>query len=181
MLLRNEQLGEHIFLLGVRPWFSDLGRPSKTPPAKNQSGKITMSLASIGTRILVTGAGGFIGHHLTKYLTEQGSWVRGVDIKYPAYERTSAEEFEIVDLRQRADCLQATRNVDQVYNLAANIGGIGIIEANKAVIVHDNTLINMNMLEAARLNGIKTTYIHLRLRISRLSAEESRRRSAKGV
>lgn len=114
-----------------------------------------MSLAGVGARILVTGAGGFIGHHLTKYLTEQGFWVRGVDIKYPAYERTSAEEFEILDLRRWADCLQATRNVDQIYNLAANMGGIGFIEANKAVIVHDNTLININMLEAARLNGVK--------------------------
>lgn len=108
-----------------------------------------------GTRILVTGAGGFIGHHLTAYLAGRGCWVRGVDIKPPEYEPTAAHEFEFLDLRRRADCLQATRNVDQVYNLAANMGGIGFIEANKAVVMHDNTLINMNMLEAARLNGIK--------------------------
>jgi nucleoside-diphosphate-sugar epimerase len=108
-----------------------------------------------GTRILVTGAGGFIGHHLTAYLAGRGCWVRGVDIKPPEYEPTAAHEFEFLDLRRRADCLQATRNVDQVYNLAANMGGIGFIEANKAVVMHDNTLINMNMLEAVRLNGIK--------------------------
>ena len=106
------------------------------------------------TRVLVTGAGGFIGHHLTRYLTEHGFWVRGADIKYPEYESSSAAQFEILDLRRRADCLQATRNIDQVYNLAANMGGIGFIEANKAVIMHDNTLININMLEAARLNGV---------------------------
>jgi GDP-D-mannose 3', 5'-epimerase len=106
-------------------------------------------------KVLVTGAGGFIGHHLTTFLTQQGFKVRGVDIKYPQYERTSAAEFEILDLRRRDDCLEATRSIDHVYNLAANMGGIGFIEANKAAIMHDNTLININMLEASRLNGVE--------------------------
>lgn len=114
-----------------------------------------MPMPSDEKRILVTGAGGFIGHHLTKYLSERGFWVRAVDVKYPEYEPSPANEFEILDLRRRDDCLQATRNVSQVFNLAANMGGIGFIEANKAVIMHDNTLININMLEAARLNGTK--------------------------
>lgn len=105
-------------------------------------------------KILVTGAGGFIGHHLVKYLKNRGYWVRGVDIKYPEYEQTLAQEFEILDLRRWANCLQAVRGVNQVYNLAANMGGIGFIESHKAEIVHDNILINMHMLEAARLNNI---------------------------
>jgi GDP-D-mannose 3',5'-epimerase len=107
------------------------------------------------TRVLVTGAGGFIGHHLVSYLKDRGYWVRGVDIKAPEYEATRADEFELLDLRRWGNCLQATRGIDEVYNLAANMGGIGFIEHNKAVIMHDNVLINIHMLEAARLNGIQ--------------------------
>ena len=106
-------------------------------------------------KVLVTGAGGFIGHHLVKYLTGRGYWVRGVDIKQPEYEATSANEFKILDLRQREDCLKAADGIDEVYGLAANMGGIGFIETNKAVIVRDNTLINLQSIEAARLNGVK--------------------------
>ncbi len=105
------------------------------------------------SKVLVTGAGGFIGHHLVKFLVGKGYAVRGVDLKQPEYEPTSADEFEILDLRRWPDCLQAARGVDEVYNLAANMGGIGFIESNKAVIMHDNVLINVHMLEAARLNG----------------------------
>jgi nucleoside-diphosphate-sugar epimerase len=102
----------------------------------------------------VTGAGGFIGHHLTKYLVERGYWVRGVDIKEPEYEGTHADEFRVLDLRFWENCLDATRDVDEVYALAANMGGIGFIETNKAVIVRDNTLINHHTIEAARVNGV---------------------------
>ena len=105
------------------------------------------------TRVLVTGAGGFIGHHLTRFLVDKGYWVRGVDLKYPEYERSAAHEFEILDLRRWPECLVATRQIDHVYNLAANMGGIGFIEAHKAEIMHDSVLINIHMLEAARLNG----------------------------
>ncbi|HVO25719.1 MAG TPA: NAD-dependent epimerase/dehydratase family protein [Candidatus Margulisiibacteriota bacterium] len=107
------------------------------------------------TRVLVTGAGGFIGHHLTRSLVERGYWVRGVDVKHPEYERSAAHEFELLDLRRWAECLQATRGVDHVYNLAANMGGIGFIAAHKAEIMHDNALINLHMLEAARVNGVQ--------------------------
>ena len=104
------------------------------------------------TRVLVTGAGGFIGHHLVKYLTARNYWVRGVDVKVPEYEKSAAQEFELLDLRRWPNCLQATRNVEHVYNLAANMGGIGFIESHKAEIMHDNALINLHMIEAARLN-----------------------------
>lgn len=106
-------------------------------------------------RVLVTGAGGFIGHHLTRYLVGRGYWVRGVDIKEPEYEPTAAHEFELLDLRSWENCLSATRDIDEVYGLAANMGGIGFIENNKAVIVRDNTLINLHSIEAARVNGVK--------------------------
>ena len=107
------------------------------------------------TKVLVTGAGGFIGHHLTKYLVGRGYYVRGVDIKEPEYEATAANEFLLLDLSKADNCLQATAGMDQVYGLAANMGGIGFIENNKAVIVRDNTLINLNSIEAARSNGVK--------------------------
>jgi GDP-D-mannose 3',5'-epimerase len=105
-------------------------------------------------RALVTGAGGFIGHHLVKYLVNRGYWVRGVDIKKPEFEGTAAHEFELLDLRWWENCVRATSEVEEVYALAANMGGIGFIEANKAVIVRDNTLINMQTIEAARVNGV---------------------------
>ena len=103
--------------------------------------------------VLVTGAGGFIGHHLTRYLVDKGHSVRGVDVKPPEYEPSPVDEFHILDLRRWESCLDATTGIGHVYHLAANMGGIGFIEANKAVIVHDNTLINTHMLEAARHNG----------------------------
>jgi len=73
-------------------------------------------------RILVTGAGGFIGHHLVTALKRQGHWVRGVDLKRPDYTTTDADEFELLDLRRWPDCLEATRGVDDVYALAADMG-----------------------------------------------------------
>jgi nucleoside-diphosphate-sugar epimerase len=74
-------------------------------------------------------------------------------VKEPAYERTCAHEFELLDLRLWENCLTATSNVDEVYALAANMGGIGFIETNRGVIVRDNTLINLHTIEAARMNG----------------------------
>ena len=106
-------------------------------------------------RILVTGAGGFIGHHLICRLKGDGHWVRGVDIKEPVYEPSAADEFELLDLRRFDQCLAATQEIDQVYNLAADMGGIGYITAFLASISCNNTLINAHMLEASRLNNIQ--------------------------
>ena len=106
-------------------------------------------------KVLVTGAGGFIGHHLTKYLVERGYWVRGVDIKEPEYEATAANEFALLDLTNMQNCLEATKGIGQVYGLAANMGGIGFIENHKAEIVRDNTFINLQTIEAARQNGVQ--------------------------
>jgi nucleoside-diphosphate-sugar epimerase len=107
------------------------------------------------TRVLVTGAGGFIGHHLCRYLVEKGYWVRGVDIKRPEYEQTWADEFELLDLRRADNCAIATRGVEQVYALAANMGGIGYIETHKAEITRDSTQIDLHTIDAARNAGVK--------------------------
>jgi nucleoside-diphosphate-sugar epimerase len=110
-------------------------------------------------RILVTGAGGFIGHHLVTFLGKQGHWVRGVDVKRPEYSPTDADEFLLADLRDPHSAAAATRGVDQVYALAADMGGMGYISSHHAVILHNNSLINLNTLEAARANGV-TRYLY---------------------
>ncbi len=105
-------------------------------------------------RVLVTGAGGFIGHHLVTDLRKRGYWVRGVDIKEPEYTDIDADEFKLLDLRRWEACLEATKDVDHVYALAADMGGMGFISANHSTILHNNALINLHTLEAARENGV---------------------------
>ena len=80
-------------------------------------------------KILITGAGGFIAHHLVKFLKLKGDWVRAVDIVEPEFEESHADEFKLLDLRIRESCIEAVEDVDQVYHLAADMGGIGYITA----------------------------------------------------
>src|SRR4030095_14457253 len=108
-----------------------------------------------GVRVIVTGAGGFIGHHLVGFLKEHGYWVRGVDLKEPEYAPTAAHEFLRVDLRRWENCLQATREIDEVYALAADMGGMGFISSHHAQILHNNLLISTHTLDAARENGTR--------------------------
>jgi nucleoside-diphosphate-sugar epimerase len=104
--------------------------------------------------VLVTGAGGFIGHHMVKYLVSAGHWVRGVDLKEPRYEPSAAQEFEILDLRRWDNCLQATRSIDEVYHFAADMGGIGYIDNHHVDSARNNVLASTHMLEASHVNGV---------------------------
>lgn len=105
-------------------------------------------------KVLVTGAGGFIGHHLVTFLKNEGYWIRGVDIKHPEFEKTSADDFKILDLRNWDNCMQAMRGIDEVFALAADMGGMGFISSHESEILHNNSLININTLEAARIHNV---------------------------
>jgi nucleoside-diphosphate-sugar epimerase len=107
-------------------------------------------------RILVTGGGGFIGSHLARHLYQQGNFVRAVDTKFDDYiqDKYCNEKIQL-DLRLRENCLSVTKNMDKVYNLAANMGGIGFITEVGAEVMHDNILMNTHMLEASRINKVK--------------------------
>lgn len=106
-------------------------------------------------RILVAGAGGFIGHHLVRRLKADGHWVRGADVKHPEFEGSDADEFALEDLRSPEACRRATRRIDRVYQLAADMGGIGYIGTHCAEIARNNSLINIHMLDASRLEGVE--------------------------
>ena len=97
-------------------------------------------------RILVTGGGGFIGSHLARSLHQQGNFVRIVDIKFDGYIQDNCSEKLTLDLRIWENCIKATRGIDRVYNLAANMGGIGFITEVGAEVMYDNALINVFML-----------------------------------
>lgn len=106
---------------------------------------------------LVCGAGGFVGSHLAKRLRDEGYWVRGVDLKHPEFEMTAADDFVVGDLRDPQVCREVLdRSFDEVYQLAANMGGAGFIFTgeNDAAIMHNSALINLNVAEASRVRGV---------------------------
>jgi nucleoside-diphosphate-sugar epimerase len=101
-------------------------------------------------RALVCGAGGFIASHLVKKLKKEGYWVRGVDIKNPEFSPTAADEFMLLDLRERPNAEKAVSGpFDEVYQLAADMGGMGFIHSAETEIMRNSVLININMTHAA--------------------------------
>ena len=104
-------------------------------------------------RALITGAGGFIGGHLVKRLKAEGFWVRGVDVKKHEFRPTHADEFLLLDLREPKNCEKALTlkkgKLDEVYQLAADMGGMGFIQFSECEVLHNNCLINLNMTHAS--------------------------------
>lgn len=116
---------------------------------------------------LICGAGGFIGSHLAKRLKQEGYWVRGVDLKYPEFCATACDDFVIGDLRDPRVCEQVVillpgphgnDSFDEVYQLAADMGGMGYISCHDAEIMHNSALINLNMAEACRCAKVKKIF-----------------------
>ena len=110
---------------------------------------------------LVCGAGGFIGSHLVKRLKKEGYWARGVDLKYPSFNETVADDFFIGDLRDPSVCRMVTdQSFDEVYQLAADMGGAGFVFTgdNDADIMHNSALINLNMVEACYKRNVKKIF-----------------------
>ncbi|MFN2302945.1 MAG: NAD-dependent epimerase/dehydratase family protein, partial [Anaerolineales bacterium] len=107
---------------------------------------------------LVCGAGGFIGGHLVTKLKNEGYWVRGVDIKEHEFKATDADEFLVLDLREEENCRQAltlgSGTFDEVYQLAADMGGMGFIHSAECEIMHNSALINIHMTQNASEMGV---------------------------
>jgi len=109
-------------------------------------------------RALVCGAGGFVGGHLVERLKADGYWVRGADIKFPEFRQTAADQFRILDLRDYEHAMEAVWEVDEVYQLAADMGGMGFISTAECKIMRNNALINSNVLDAAAHEGRVAQY-----------------------
>ena len=111
--------------------------------------------------ILVCGAGGFIGHHLVRRLKGEGHWVRGVDLKYPSFSETDADDFAIGDLREQTFVREVIdQKFDEVYQLAADMGGAGyvFIGDNDADIMHNSAMINLNVLDGCGKRNVKRIF-----------------------
>jgi len=108
-------------------------------------------------RVLVAGAGGFVGGHLVKRLAAEGFWVRTVDLKQHEFSRLSAHEVVIGDLRDPRVATAAVEGIEEVYQLAADMGGAGYIFTGEhdACVMHNSAVINLNILEAGRLAGVQ--------------------------
>ncbi len=106
-------------------------------------------------KVVVCGAGGFIGGHLVSRLKSEGCWVRAVDIKAHEFAPSVADEFHLLDLRDDAACVAAVGgDIDEVYQLAADMGGMGFIHSAECDIMRNNALINLNMIHAAATVGV---------------------------
>jgi len=108
---------------------------------------------------LVCGAGGFIGSHLVKKLKSEGCWVRGVDLKRPEFGPTAADDFRLLDLRDEANCREAVKAADgvfdEVYQLAADMGGMGFIHSAECEIMRNSALINIHMVHSSANAGAR--------------------------
>jgi len=119
-------------------------------------------------KISITGAGGFIASHIARRLKSEGHYIIASDWKKNEHmtEDMFCHEFHLVDLRVMDNCLKVTKGVDHVFNLAADMGGMGFIQSNHSVIMYNNTMISFNMLEASRINGVKRLVVVDRIRSS---------------
>lgn len=127
------------------------------PAVNGVNGKEKYPLHDVGGKVCIAGGGGFIGSWLAKKLKEVGYHVIAADWKHNEFmeDKEYCHEFKLLDLRKLENCLEVTKDCVHVYNLAADMGGMGFIESNQSVLVYNNTTISLNMLEAARVNGVK--------------------------
>jgi len=110
---------------------------------------------------LICGAGGFIGSHMVKRLKEEGFWVRGVDLKFPEFSETTADDFVLGDLRDPAFCRSVVdRKFDEVYQFAADMGGAGYLFTgeNDADVMHNSAMVNLNVLDACRKRNVRRIF-----------------------
>src|SRR3990167_8148461 len=120
-----------------------------------------VSMTSDGKKAVVAGAGGFIGTHLVRRLKDEGYWVRGVDLKFPEFSETVADDFVIGDLRDPAVWAKVLdQPFDEVYQLAADMGGAGYVFTgdHDADIMHNSALINLNVAAWAQMYGVKKLF-----------------------